>query len=141
MAAGGWPARRPGSPWEASRSTARGSLDDGLGAFEIEAEADLGQAGADHGVAQPGLVLGVEHQEPATAGTDQLATNRAVLERELIPFVDARVRHAAGSLLLMGPVLVHQLAELDQLAAFQRLEAAQSEILDIIQVLDHAAVA
>ena len=66
--------------------------------------------------------------------------DRAVLHRVIVPLVDHRVGHAAGALLLVLPVLVHQRAELDQAAAFQRLEAAQPEILHVVQVLDHVVV-
>ena len=57
------------------------------------------------------MILGVEHQEAAAAGADQLAADRAVLPPELVPLVDLRVAHAAGAPLLVLPVLVHQLAE------------------------------
>ena len=46
---------------------------DGLRSFEVEAEADFLQARSRHGVAQPRLVLGIEHQEAAAARADQLA--------------------------------------------------------------------
>ena len=56
----------------------RGLRDDGR-PFEVEAEPHLLQAGLAHGLAQPRLVLGVEHQEAAAARADQLAADRAVL--------------------------------------------------------------
>ena len=91
------------------------------------------QARHRHGVAQPRLVLGVEHQEAAAARADQLAAERAVRHGVIVPLVDRRIGHPAGALLLVLPVLVHQLAELGEVAAFQRFEAAQAEILHVVR--------
>ncbi len=66
---------------------------------------------AGHRRPQAPMVLGVEHQEAAAAGADQLAAERAVLPAELVPLVDLRVAHAHRAPLLVLPVLVHQLAE------------------------------
>ena len=85
-------------------------------------------------MAQPVAVLGVEHQEAAAAGADQLAADRAVLHAQLVPFVDLGVAHAARAALLVLPVLVHQLAELGEIAGFQRRLAAQSELLHVVEV-------
>src|SRR3546814_3481717 len=49
-----------------------------------------------HRPAQPVGILGIEHQEAAAAGADQLPAERAVVAGDRIQRVDARVRHAAG---------------------------------------------
>src|SRR5438552_2253454 len=61
-------------------------------AVKIEAHPHLAQSCLAHGPAQPGLVFGVEHQEAAAAGADQLAAQRSVAHGQLIIFVDRRVR-------------------------------------------------
>ena len=64
-----------------------------------------------HGVAQPRLVLGVEQQEAAAAGADQLAAQRAVLPgRARTTRRSRRCVIAALRCFLCVPVLVHQLA-------------------------------
>ena len=50
-----------------------------LRALEVEAEAHFLEAGLRHRRAQPAVVLGVEQQEAAAAGADELAADRAVL--------------------------------------------------------------
>ena len=99
-------------------------MDDCFRTFEVEPETYFGQSGADHRMAQFGFVVGVKHQKAAAARANQLAADRAVLDREFIPLVDLGVRHAAGTPLFVLPMLVHQLAEFDELTAFQRFEAA-----------------
>src|SRR6202012_5265918 len=62
--ASGSPDRQPEAPGVASASY------DDLGALIVEAEAHLAHPRSDHGVAQPGLVLGMEQQEAAAASAD-----------------------------------------------------------------------
>src|SRR3546814_5000304 len=64
-----------------------------------------------HRPAQPVGILGIEHQEAAAAGADQLPAERSVVAGDRIQRVDARVRHAAGTRLLDAPVLVHDPSE------------------------------
>src|SRR6266705_545974 len=104
-------------------------LRDHLGALEIEVEAHLLQAGLAHGGAQAHPVLGVEHQEAAAAGPDQLAADRAVAHGEIVAGVDARVRHAARALALVLPMLVHEPAEPGKVARLERRLGAHAEIL------------
>src|SRR5215471_7247786 len=72
-----------------------------LGAVGIKAEAHLSQSSFAHGVAQPRLVFGIEHQKAAAAGADQLAADSAVVAGEIVPGIDLRVRRAAGALALV----------------------------------------
>ena len=57
-------------------------------AGEVEAEAHFPQARARHDRAEPRLVLGVEQQETAAAGADQLAADGAVGPRQIVVVVD-----------------------------------------------------
>src|SRR4051812_19254386 len=98
-------ARPPAS--SANRST----IDKHLGAREVEAEAHLAQPGADQRVAQPPAILGVEEQEAAAAGADQLAAEGAVTAAELVPGVDLGAAHARRAQALALPVLVHERGE------------------------------
>src|SRR3954454_11724343 len=92
-----------------------------LRSLEIKTETHFLQSRLPHGMPQLRLVfLGVEHQEAAAAGADQLAAERAVGAREIVPFVDLRIAHAATARLLALPMLVHQPRELSQVTALQR---------------------
>ena len=53
-----------------------------------------GQAGVRHRSSYPARLLRVEQQEPARARSDELAAERAVAPRELVPAVDLRVGDA-----------------------------------------------
>src|SRR4051812_21658894 len=94
-------------PWTSTPE--RCSLNDHLGALEVEAEADLAQTGLEHGPAQLDLVLGVEHQEAAAARPHQLAPERAVIHAEAVQPVDVVVAGAAGPPLLLLPLFAEQL--------------------------------
>ena len=78
------------------------------------------QPGLPHGVTQSGLVLRIKHEETATARADELAAERAVGHRQVIPLVDFRIAHAPAALLFALPVHIHQPRELMQVAGFQR---------------------
>src|SRR5690242_10032267 len=123
----GWHLSRPGNLWRSSSSypCTQFVVDQSNGhcpacssrdfrPFEVEVESDFGQPCFTHGVTQALLLLGVEHQEAAAASPDQLAADGAVVEREVVPLVDLRIRHAARALALVLPMLVHQLAEADK---------------------------
>src|SRR5262249_12659302 len=143
---GGPPPRR--APWGSSarrlaragrgrRPAARAerrSRHDHLGAFEVEAESNLAEAFGAEDVAQPGLVGGVKHQDAPPARPDELAADRPVLEREVVPAVDVGVRHLIGAPLLVLPVLVHDLAEADEVTLLQELAAALADLLDVVKV-------
>ncbi len=101
---------------------------------------NLHQARAAQCGSQASLLLGVEEQEAAAARADQLAADRAVVERELVPAVDLGVGHQARALLLELPVLVHEAAERVELAGLDRLEALVAELFDVVQVVDHRAI-
>src|SRR5580700_8004630 len=75
-------------------------LRDDLRALEIEAESHLLEALLQHGVAQAPLVAGVEHEEAAPAGADQLPAEGAVGHRVVVPLVDLAVAHAGAARLL-----------------------------------------
>src|SRR5262245_4387717 len=66
-----------------------------LCALKIKVEPNLGQTSFAHGVPQPHLVLNVEHEKAAPTRTNQLATNRPVLQCKIVPCVNLRVRHIA----------------------------------------------
>src|SRR5262245_36881012 len=66
-------------------SEQRSSLEDHLGALEVEAEAHLAQSGLRHRPPQTHLLLGVEHQEATAAGADQLPAQRPICLRQLVP--------------------------------------------------------
>src|ERR1019366_5827275 len=105
------------------------------GTFKIEAEPDFLQSLLAHGMAQPGLVSGVEHQKPPSPGADQLAAQGAVRHGAIVPLIDFCAAHARAALLLALPVNVHQPAELGQLAVFQGLLAAECEFLYEMEVV------
>src|SRR5690348_843241 len=69
------------------RSAARTRSDD-LGPLIVEAELDLHQPSFAHRPPDARLLLRVEHQEPAAAGADQLAADRAVVHRQVVPAID-----------------------------------------------------
>src|ERR1035441_9224445 len=102
---------------------------DDAGTFKVEAEPDFLQSLLAHGMAQPGLVSGIEHQEPSSTGADQLAAEGTVRHGAIVPLIDLCTAHALAALLLVLPVDVHQSAELGQLAVFQGLLAAKCQFL------------
>src|SRR5262245_19112072 len=122
-------------------SEQRSSLEDDLGTLEVEAEAHLAQARLRHRPPQTHLLLGVEHQEATAAGTDQLAAQRPVRLRQLVPLVDPVVAHRTAALLLVFPVDVHQLGEAHQVAGLHRFLALVAQLLDEVQVVHHRLVA
>src|SRR5436305_1118532 len=87
-------ARPPASNARGGMSVIAG-LHDRLRAFEVEPETDLLQARRRHGVAQPRLILRIEHQESAATRADQLAARRAVRHCVIVPLIDVWVGHAA----------------------------------------------
>src|SRR5664280_815692 len=113
---------------------------DDAGTFKVEAEPDCLESLLAHGVAQPGLVSGVEHQEPSSTGANQLATQGAVRHGAIVPLIDGCAAHALAALLLALPVDIHQTAELGQLAVFQGLPAAECELLYEVEVVGHFRV-
>src|SRR5438128_1757329 len=84
------PERPAACPARLQASPAEALLHQDLGALEVEAEADLAQAGVCHGFAQARLVFGVEQQEAAAAGADELAAQRPVAQRQPIPLINRR---------------------------------------------------
>src|SRR5947209_15766421 len=132
-------ARPPASSARGGMSVIAG-LHDRFRAFEVEPETDLLQARRRHGVAEPRLILRIEHQESAATGADQLAAGRTILHRVTVPLIDVWIGHAARAPLLVLPVLVHQAAEIDETSALQCFKAAQAEILHVIQILDHTGI-
>ena len=106
----------------------------------MEAKAHLGQAGFNHRVAQAALVFGIEHEKAAAAGSDQLSAQGAAFHCALIALVDLGVRHVGRAALLVLPMLVQQLAKLTRASRLQRLQAAQPEVLYVVQILDHAGI-
>src|SRR3546814_2797123 len=86
-----------------------------------------------HRPAQPVGILGIEHQEAAAAGADQLPAERAVVAGDRIQRVDARVRHAAGTRLLDAPVLVHDPSEGGGVAGL-RSEEHTSELQSLMRI-------
>jgi hypothetical protein len=81
-----------------------------------------------------------EHQESTTASADEFPSDGTVPYREVVPLVDFRIAHAAGALLLVLPVLMHQLPEPNHVSGLQRFLAAIPEILDVVQVVKHFRV-
>lgn len=55
------------------------SLDQHLGAFEIKSEADFFKPGCGHGLAEPGTLFAIEHEEAASVSADELAADCTVL--------------------------------------------------------------
>src|ERR1035438_18993 len=111
------------------------------GAFEIEAHAHFAQSSFAQRVAQASLVLGVQHQEAAPAGADQFAAHRSVGARQLVVLVDGGTCHGFRPVLLALPVLVHDGGKAEQIALLERGLALITELLDLVQVLDHPVVA
>src|SRR4051812_28085440 len=97
--AGAWPSRRPGA-----QEAASSSLHQRLRAFKVEADAHLFEAGFAQHMPQAFLVLGIQQQEAAAAGTDQLSAHGPVAHRKLIPGINLQIRHRSRSLLLVLPM-------------------------------------
>src|SRR5688572_15819536 len=95
-------------------------LDNYFSSLIIKSEANFCQTSFAQNVTQTGLLLGVEHEETATAGTDQLTADSTIFEGKLVPLIDLFIAHATGPFLLHLPVFVHQFAELAQIAGFKR---------------------
>src|SRR5882724_9380181 len=108
-----------------------------LRTIEIEAEPQLSDAAFMHGVPQRSGPVRIEHEEPCSPRTDQLSSERAVMHPALVEVIDVRIGHQRRTFLLVLPVLVHQPAELVEVAALKRLEAPLAEILDIVEVVNH----
>ena len=87
-----------------------------------------------------GLLFGVEEQEPAAARANQLAPDGAVRESEIVPAVDIRVAHRARALLLVQPVLVHDLAVCGQVSGLDRLAGAVAQLAHAVEIVDHLLV-
>ena len=54
------------------------------GSGKIELHADFAESRASHDRSEPSLLLGVEHEKPASTGTDEFAAESAVGDRKLI---------------------------------------------------------
>src|SRR5438874_2468607 len=85
-------------------------------------------------------ILRIEQQESAAARADQLSTDRAIAPPELVPLVDLRIAHAARAPLFVLPMLVHQLTEFVAPSRFERGLTSESEVLDVMQVVDHLRI-
>src|SRR6516225_9915385 len=71
-------------------------VEDNFAAFEFEAEVELAQTRATHGITQAMLVfLAIQHQEAATSRSTNLAANRAVVLGQFVPGVDLRAADGA----------------------------------------------
>src|SRR5881394_1254505 len=117
------------------------SGDHQLGPFDVEAEPNFHEAGLAHGVTEPRLVfLGVEHEEAAAPGADQLAAEGAAGFGQFVPLVDLRVGHAAAARLFALPMFIHERGEPAQVAALQSLLAGAPDFLRVMQVLQHSLV-
>src|ERR1051326_5407979 len=86
------------------------------------------------------LILGIKHQTPAAARSDELAAERAVAQPELVPLVDVRVAHPLRAPLLVLPMLVHERAERAAVAFLERAPTALAELLDVVQFIDHLRI-
>src|ERR1700733_15105606 len=111
------------------------------GAFVIEGEADFAQTFLLHGPTQSLAVLGEEQQEAAAAGADELASDGSVVAADLVPAVNAFVAGSGRALLLVQPVLMHQLAEAAGVALLQRVLDAVPKLLDKMEIIEHGGVA
>ena len=109
-------------------------------ALEVELEAQLLHAGRAHRLARVVGPRGVDEQEAATAGADQLPADHAGTPRERVEPVDVLVRHPRRALALVLPVLVHQLGEALQIAGLEQRAALEAHRLRPVQVLEHRVV-
>ena len=116
------------------------SLDQDLGAFKIESEADLFKPGGGHGLAEPGTLFAIEHEEAASAGADELAADCTILHGQVVPMVDTLIAHLWRPLFFVFPVQVHQLAESASVAIFKGLLRFTANLLDEVEVGDHGQV-
>src|SRR3990172_10670450 len=93
-----------------------------LGAVEVDTHPHLLEALGGQGFAEAALrtVRAIEHEEPASARSHDLAAEGPVGPGDLIPALQAVAGHLAGQPLLDLPVLVHQPAVAFQVAAQQR---------------------
>src|SRR5258707_600144 len=111
-----------------------------LGTVEVEAKAQLAQPLVAHRRTQLFWPLRIEHQKATAAGADQLAAHRAMRSCHRVPAVDVGIAHPRRAPLFVLPMLVHQLAELDQVTSLERLQAAPSQLLHVMQILDHRLI-
>src|SRR5437867_2166105 len=86
--AAGLPVRPRAVPGAAA---ARSRLGNHGCSLEVKPEAHLSQAHFDHRPTQSNPVLGVKHQEAATARPNQLATQSTFGHAELVPTIDRAV--------------------------------------------------
>ena len=107
------------------------------GALKIESHAHFTEPGCAHGTPQARLVFGIKQQETAAPGADQLASERAVTQRQLIIFIDRRVAHSRGALFLVLPMHLHQFGKTAQVAALESRLRLAPNLLDEMQILDH----
>src|SRR5208282_5008069 len=132
-ATGSFPSPRPRGEKVAGgrmRGAFSNSRNHQLRSFKIEPEPDFLEPGLPHGVAESGLVFGVKHEKTAAARADELAAERAVGHREVIPLVDLRVAHAAAALFFALPVHVHEPREFLEFSVFERVLALQPKDFD-----------
>src|SRR5258707_14812384 len=78
-----------------------------LRSLKVKSETPLLEPRGCHGMAQLVAVVGIEQQKTAAAGADEFAANGAVLHAEVVPLIDMGIAHAAGSALLVFPMLMH----------------------------------
>src|SRR5690348_14105923 len=64
------------------------SLHQHLGAFKVHVKADFGETCLAHHMTQPHFLLGVEHQEAAAPGPDQLAPDGTGIDPKIVPLID-----------------------------------------------------
>ena len=93
------------------------------GAVEIEGDIHLGDPMLGHDAAQPGAVLGLEKDEPSPRQPASLPPISSALAAPASSYKSSMwlLRHAAGTLALAFPMLVHQLAKPEDVARFEHL--------------------
>src|ERR1700722_207626 len=99
------------------------------GSGKIKLHADFPKSRSSHHGAQTSFFFGIEHEEPAAAGPDKFAAERAAGARKIVELIDFAAAHAGRSLLLMLPVNIHQASEFSQVAGEQRVATLHAQLL------------
>ena len=91
-------------------------------------------------MAQPRLIVRIEHEETAAARANELASKCPVFHRTVVPFIDSLIGHALRSLLLPLPMDIHEPREFVQISVLKRNLTLFPKLFDKMQIFDHRLV-
>ena len=117
---------------------ARDHIENDFTSFEFEAETELVQTCAPHRIADARFVLlAVEHQKSAAAGTADFSPNSPILFRQFLPGIDLAAADASRQSLLGLPVNIQEFAEVVKVPSHNCISNVDAYAFDFAKALDH----